>query len=116
MASLFEQQLIPRQDFDAAEANLLVAEARHQEAIEEARSRQALLAQRVSELEIARQQLADTVLTAPFDGIIRERRAGPGDYVAVGAAGGRAGAGPSPPPAPRRARARVRRRARSASR
>lgn len=85
LASLFEQELIPRQELDAAEANLLVADARHQEAIEEARSRQATLAQRVSDLELARQQLADTVLTAPFDGIIRERRAGPGDYVAVGA-------------------------------
>lgn len=84
MARLLQQQLIPQQDFDAAEAALQVAEARHQEAIETARTRQALIGQRQSELEIARQQLADSVLTAPFDGMIRERLAGVGDYVTVG--------------------------------
>jgi RND family efflux transporter MFP subunit len=84
MARLFEQQLIPQQDLDTAEAALQVAEAREQEAVETARTRQALLGQRSSELEIARQQLADSVITAPFDGRISERRAGPGDYVPVG--------------------------------
>lgn len=84
MASLFQQQLIPQQDLDNAEAALQVAEARHQEAIETARTRQALIGQRLSELQIARQQLADSVLTAPFDGMIRERLASAGDYVAVG--------------------------------
>lgn len=85
MVNLFEQQLIPQQDLDAAQAGYGVAEARYQEAIETARTRQALLGQRTSELEIARQQLRDTVLTAPFDGMIRERLAGPGDYTAAGA-------------------------------
>lgn len=84
MARLLQQQLIPQQDFDAAEAALQVAEARQQEAIETARTRQALVGQRMSELDIARQQLADTSLTAPFDGMISERRASIGDYVAVG--------------------------------
>jgi RND family efflux transporter MFP subunit len=84
MARLLEQQLIPQQDFDAAEAALQVAEARHQEAIETARTRQALVGQRVSELDIARQALRDSTVTAPFDGMIRERMAGVGDYVAVG--------------------------------
>lgn len=84
MARLLEQQLIPQQDFDAAEAALQVAEARHQEAIETARTRQALVGQRVSELEIARQALRDSTVTAPFDGMIRERLASIGDYVAVG--------------------------------
>lgn len=84
MARLLEQQLIPQQDFDAAEAALQVAEARHQEAIETARTRQALVGQRTSELEIARQALRDSSVTAPFDGMIRERMASIGDYVAVG--------------------------------
>lgn len=84
MARLLQQQLIPQQDFDAAEAALQVAEARQQEAIETARTRQALIGQRMSELEIARQQLSDSILTAPFDGMIAERRAGVGDYVTVG--------------------------------
>lgn len=84
MARLFEQQLIPRSDLDAAEASLGVAEGRYQEAVETARTRQGLLAQRRSELELARQQLADSVVTAPFDGAIQERLASPGDYLAVG--------------------------------
>lgn len=84
MARLLEQQLVPQQDFDAAEAGLQVAEARQQEAIETARTRQALVGQRTSELEIARQALRDSTVTAPFDGMIRERLASVGDYVAVG--------------------------------
>jgi RND family efflux transporter MFP subunit len=84
MSKLFEEQLIPRSDLDTVEANLGVAEGRYQEAIETARTRQALLSQRKSELEIARQQLADSSLTAPFDGAIRERLASPGDYLAAG--------------------------------
>ncbi len=84
MTRLLEQQLIPQQDFDAAEASLQVAEARHQEAIETARTRQALISQRMSELEIARQALRDSAITAPFDGMIRERQAGVGDYVSPG--------------------------------
>jgi RND family efflux transporter MFP subunit len=82
--SLFEQQLVPRSDIDNAEAALQVAEARHQDAIEESRNRIGMLAQRRSELDIARQQLADSTLSAPFDGAIRERRGAAGDYVAAG--------------------------------
>jgi len=85
MAKLLEEQLIPRSDFDTADAAFGVAEGRFQEAVETARTRQGLVAQRKSELAIARQQLADSVLTAPFDGVIRDRLANAGDYVAAGA-------------------------------
>lgn len=85
MKRLFDQQLVPRSDLDSAEAALGVADGRHQEAVEEARTRQAILGQRRSELGLAQQQLTDSVLTAPFEGIIRERLANAGDYVAVGA-------------------------------
>jgi RND family efflux transporter MFP subunit len=84
MARLFSDQLIPQSDLDAAEANLGVAEGRYQASIEDARTRQALLEQRRSELEITRRALADSVLTAPFDGRIRERRLSVGDYVSPG--------------------------------
>lgn len=84
MARLFQEKLIPQSDFDAAEAAYGVAEGRYQEAIETARTRQGLLAQRKSELAIARQQLADTMLTAPFDGVISERSVSVGDYMAPG--------------------------------
>ena len=84
MTKLFEEKLIPRSDLDTVEANLGVAEGRYQEAVETARTRQGLLFQRKSELEIARQQLADSTLTAPFDGAIRDRLVSPGDYLAAG--------------------------------
>ncbi|HEX2223771.1 MAG TPA: efflux RND transporter periplasmic adaptor subunit [Thermoanaerobaculia bacterium] len=84
MSALLEQQLISRSDYDEVEAAYGVADARYQEALEEARTRQGVLAQRRSELEIARRQLADAVATAPFDGMIQERLVSMGDYVATG--------------------------------
>ena len=44
-----------------ADAALEIAEGRHQDALEEVRNRQAVLAQRRSELALARQQLDDTI-------------------------------------------------------
>ena len=84
-ATLVEQGVISRAEFDSADASYRVAESRYQDAIEEIRNRQAVLAQRSSELALARQQLADTVIQAPFDGIVQERRAGTGEYLAAGA-------------------------------
>ncbi len=84
MVKLFDEQLIPKSDLETADANLGVADGRYQEAIETARTRQALLSQRRSELAIAQQQLADSVLTAPFDGAVRERLVNAGDYLAAG--------------------------------
>ena len=82
---LLEQQLIARAQLDTAQANLQVAEGRYQDALEEVRNRQAVLAQRRSELELARQQLTDTVVLAPLDGAVSQRLVSPGEYLAVGA-------------------------------
>jgi RND family efflux transporter MFP subunit len=84
-AQLTEKQLVARAQLDTAVAALQVAEARYQDSIEEIRNRQAILAQRRSELELARQALADTVLASPIDGAVRERRASVGQYLAAGA-------------------------------
>ena len=81
---LVKQDLIARAQLDTAEANLQVAEGRYQDAQEEVRNRQAVLAQRRSELELARQQLADTVVVAPVDGAVSNRQASPGAYLAAG--------------------------------
>src|SRR5262249_23366539 len=82
---LLEQQLIARAQLDTAEANLQVAEGRYQDALEEVRNRQAVLAQRRSELDLARQQLTDTVVLAPIDGAVSQRLTSRGEYLAVGA-------------------------------
>jgi membrane fusion protein (multidrug efflux system) len=73
-----------RAELDAAEAALKVADGRYQDALEEVRNRQALLDQRLTELELARQALRDSSLTAPLDGIVRERQSTAGQYLAAG--------------------------------
>ena len=82
---LMEQQLIARSQVDTAIAALQVAEGRYQDAIEEVRNRQGVLAQRRSELELARQQLADTALVSPIDGAVGQRQASVGEFLAPGA-------------------------------
>ena len=76
--------MIPRADLDSAEAAYQSAESQYQTAQEEVLNRQGLLAQRQSELDLARQQLADSVIVAPFDGGVKERHATPGEYVTAG--------------------------------
>jgi RND family efflux transporter MFP subunit len=71
-------------ELDRADSGFKVADSRYQDAIEEVRNRQAVLLQRRSELAIARQQLAETVVYAPFDGAVRERRAAVGEYLTAG--------------------------------
>lgn len=85
MVELWERKLIARAELDAAVSQLVVAEGRYQEALEEVRNRQAVLVQRRSELEIARQQLADTVIFSPIDGAVSERQAAVGQYLPAGA-------------------------------
>lgn len=84
-ASFAKQGIGSQADFEAADANYRVAEGRYQDAIEEVRNRQAILAQRRTELELAKQALSDSRLTAPFAGRVRERQATPGQYLATGA-------------------------------
>jgi RND family efflux transporter MFP subunit len=83
-AKLVEQGVIAKAEFDSADSVYKVAEGRYQDAIEEIRNRQALLSQRRSELAIARQALADTSVYAPLDGIVQEKRASAGEYLAAG--------------------------------
>lgn len=81
VASLVESGVVARAEFEAADAALKVAQAKYQDAVEEIRNRQALLAQRRTELSLARQALADTVVVAPFDGLVQERHAALGEYL-----------------------------------
>lgn len=83
-ATLVEKGFVAKAEFDAADAVYKVALSRYQDAVEEIRNRQALLMQRRSELEIARQRLADTVIRAPFAGVIQIKAASVGQYLAAG--------------------------------
>jgi len=84
-AKLVQQGIVARSEFDSLDAAYKVAVSRYQDALEEIRNRQALLAQRRSELSLARQQLADTGVYAPLDGIVQQKRASVGEYLAAGA-------------------------------
>lgn len=83
-ASFVEDGIGSQADLDAAQASFRVAEGRYQDSIEEVRNRQALLTQRRTEWELARQALSDSQLTAPFAGRVRERHATPGQYLSTG--------------------------------
>lgn len=85
-ARLVAQGVIARAEYDSADSAFKVAQGRYQDAIEEIRNRQALLSQRRSELALARQQLADTAVYSPLDGIVQEKRASVGEYLAAGTA------------------------------
>lgn len=81
---MFDQKLISKADFDTADANFRIADGRHQDAIEEIRNRQGTLAQRKTELQLARQRLADSELRAPIAGAVLAREGSVGQYVAPG--------------------------------
>jgi RND family efflux transporter MFP subunit len=82
---LVKEGITPRAEFDTVDSDYKVALSRYQDALEEIRNRQGVLAQRRSELELARQQLADTVVYAPLDGVVQEKKASDGEYLAAGA-------------------------------
>jgi RND family efflux transporter MFP subunit len=84
LATFVDRGISSRAELDSAEAALKVADSRYQDALEEVRTRQALLTQRRVEHAIARQQQDDATLNAPFAGMIRERTASLGQFLAAG--------------------------------
>lgn len=84
MKSLFEQKSITQQEFDEAEARLRMARANY----EMAAAKKAQLEQKIRQAESAVAQAATmkgyTEITAPFRGIVVERKAEPGMLAAPG--------------------------------
>lgn len=80
---LSSQGIISQSELETAAANFEVAFNQYADAMEEVRLRQAQLRQRRVEFEIARQQLADTRVLAPFDGVVQERKANLGEFLAA---------------------------------
>ncbi|GIU79952.1 MAG: RND transporter [Bryobacteraceae bacterium] len=84
MKSLYEQKSITQQEFDEAEARLRMARANH----EMAAAKKAQLEQKIRQAESAVAQAAAmksyTEITAPFRGIVVERKAEPGMLAAPG--------------------------------
>ena len=82
--NLSKSGIASQAELDTVEAGFAVAQNRFEAAREEVKRRQADLAQRRAEHDIARQQLADTAINAPFDGIVDLRRVAMGEYLDAG--------------------------------
>ncbi|MET0556634.1 MAG: efflux RND transporter periplasmic adaptor subunit [Vicinamibacteria bacterium] len=84
-ARLASEGLIAQAERDASEAAYKVAESRYQDALDEIRGRSATAGQRRVDLAVAQQQLSDTSVKAPFAGVVEQKRANVGEYMAAGA-------------------------------
>ncbi|MFN7938385.1 MAG: efflux RND transporter periplasmic adaptor subunit [Bryobacteraceae bacterium] len=82
---LFKKGIVSNVDYQRAGVNLQAAEARYQGAVEEVLRTRAELLQRRQEIALAKQQLTDTVIRAPFRGAITQRLATVGEFLAVNA-------------------------------
>ena len=83
--ALAKEGLMTKSDLDAAEAAAVRAETALQSARDEVRIRSASVRQRRSEVNLARQQLADTTLKSPLDGIVQTRLVNVGEFLSAGA-------------------------------
>jgi RND family efflux transporter MFP subunit len=75
---------VTQEELDQAVAAEGAAEARHAAAINGVLEKIALIGVRSSELAVAQQRLADTLIVAPFDGLVEERHVARGAFVQVG--------------------------------
>jgi RND family efflux transporter MFP subunit len=73
-----------KSEVDTVETAHAVAATRYESAVEEARTRLAVLAQRRADFDVAQQQLLDTSILAPFEGAIQKRIASPGEHLQLG--------------------------------
>lgn len=78
------QNISSEAELERATAEYQVTLNRYQDALQDIRERQALLAQRRAEFDIARQQVSDTTLKAPFDGVVQERLVNVGQFLSGG--------------------------------
>jgi len=81
---LHARNTVTQEEYDQAVAAEGAAEARHAAAINAVRERIAQISVRASELDVAKQKLTDTVIHAPFDGLVQERQVSHGSFVQLG--------------------------------
>jgi len=85
MKNLRAEGVVPEADVETAESAYQVAVNRYDEAVHEAKNRMATLRMRQAELGLAEQQLKDTEIRAPFNGVVEQRQTSPGEFLNVGA-------------------------------
>jgi membrane fusion protein, multidrug efflux system len=81
---LRKQNAVTEADAEAVIAAEQVAAAKYSSSLNGVREKIALIGVRAAELDLAKQHLAEAVITAPFDGLAVERHVAPGTYVQIG--------------------------------
>ena len=82
---LLARMSVSQQEFDESQARLKSAEAAHEMAVAKRRQVEARRSQAEAEISAARVALGYATLTAPFAGLVAERRADPGSLTMPGA-------------------------------
>jgi RND family efflux transporter MFP subunit len=81
---LHARNTVTQEEYDQAVAAEGAAEARHAAAINAVGEKIAIIHVRTSELNVAKQRLADTVIHAPFDGLVQQRQVAHGSFLQIG--------------------------------
>ncbi len=81
---LRSQNVMTQQELEEINAAEQVAASRYASAINGVNEKIALIGVRTAELDLAKQRLADAVITAPFAGLVQERHIAPGSFVQIG--------------------------------
>ena len=84
-SKLFQQGVLSRVDFEKSKIISQTAEARYQAALEQVAQLRAQLMERRAQLSLARQQLSDSIIKAPFSGAVTKRQASVGEFLNVNA-------------------------------
>jgi RND family efflux transporter MFP subunit len=82
---LAREGIVSQIDLEKANVRKQGIEAAYESAVEEVMQLRAQLTERRAQLALARQNLNDCVITAPFSGGITQRHASPGEYLTVNA-------------------------------
>lgn len=84
LEKLYAQGAIVATDMEAAQSLERVADARYNSSLNSVREKMALVDVQASVLQLAQQQLSDTVILAPLAGMVLSRSASVGTYVQAG--------------------------------
>lgn len=83
---LLATRTVTEAEYDTMTAQLKAAQARYNAALNAVGEQVSVIGVRRKELALARQMVADSQITAPFDGVVGERLVSAGEYVAAGQA------------------------------
>ncbi|MBR6057256.1 MAG: efflux RND transporter periplasmic adaptor subunit [Victivallales bacterium] len=84
--TLFKRNVITQKDFESATVTWKNAQATTEKTETALKYRDVLIVQAQTSLEIARKNLADSIIRAPYDGVITAKYHEPGEYVSNGIA------------------------------